>query len=39
MFYEEAVINGVLCHRSHPRGEWTEFTAKQLTERLLASAK
>jgi hypothetical protein len=26
MFYEEQVINGVLCCRSAPNGEWREAT-------------
>jgi hypothetical protein len=37
MFYEEAVIDGVLCHRSTPTGQWIEFTAQQLTERLVST--
>lgn len=35
MFHEEAVILGVLCWRGTPDGEWIEFTAHQLTRKLL----
>lgn len=35
MFHEEKVILGVLCWRSTPDGEWREFTAHQLTLRLI----
>lgn len=34
MYHEERAINGVLCWRGLPSGEWYEYTAKQLTERL-----
>lgn len=33
MFHEEKIILGVLCWRDTPDGEWTEFTAHQLTRR------
>ena len=36
MYYEEVVINGVLCHRGTPDGEWIPFTAEQLTAKLEA---
>jgi len=35
MFYEEKVINGVLCSRGTPTGEWTPKTPEQLTQLLL----
>jgi hypothetical protein len=35
MYYEERIIDGVLCSRSAPDGEWTQKTAKELTERLI----
>lgn len=35
MYYDEQVINGILCHRSTPKGEWIEFTAKELTEKII----
>ena len=31
MYYEESVIDGMLCHRGTPDGEWIPFTAEQLT--------
>lgn len=31
MYYEEKVINGVLCSRSSPDGEWEPFTLEALT--------
>jgi len=34
MYYDEQVINGVLCHRGTPNGKWTPFTVEQLTARL-----
>jgi hypothetical protein len=35
MYYEEKIVDGVLCYRWSPKGKWIEFTAKQLTERLI----
>jgi hypothetical protein len=34
MYYEERIINGVLSWRNTPDGQWTPFTAKQLTNKL-----
>lgn len=31
MYYEEKVVDGVLCWRSKPDGAWTQFTAQELT--------
>lgn len=31
MYHEEQIINGVLCHRSTPTGEWIPYTVEQLT--------
>lgn len=31
MYYEEKVINGVLCYRTTPNGEFIEKTKEQLT--------
>lgn len=39
MYYEEKVVNGVLCYRSGPRDEWTPFTAQQLTDRVVFGEK
>jgi hypothetical protein len=36
VYYEEKIINGVLCWRSTPNGDWIEKTPKQLTEQLVA---
>lgn len=35
LYYEEEIIDGVLCWRSHPKGEWTAFSAEQLTKKLM----
>jgi hypothetical protein len=35
MFHEEKVINGVLCWRGTPNGEWIPFTMEQLTRKLI----
>lgn len=32
MYYEEKVINGVLCYRHSPDDAWTEYGKEQLTE-------
>ena len=37
MYHEEKVIDGVLSWRGSPDGEWTPYTAAQLT-RLLQAA-
>jgi hypothetical protein len=34
MFHEEKLILGVLCWRGTPNGEWTEYTAHQLSRKL-----
>lgn len=33
MFKEEEIIDGVLCWRSTPDGEWKPYTAAELTAR------
>jgi hypothetical protein len=35
MFYEERVVNGVLCSRTHPGSEWVPMTAEVLTAKLM----
>lgn len=39
MYYEEAVIDGVLHYRTTPDGKWTPKTAAQLTELLIESRR
>ena len=42
MYYEEKIINGVLCYRTTPNGEWEQFTLEALSAAyisLLALAK
>lgn len=39
MFYEEAVIDGVLCWRGTPNGEWIAKTQQQLTQMLLEARR
>jgi len=34
MYHEEKVINGKLCWRGIPNGEWIEYTLEQLTAKL-----
>jgi len=34
VYYEEQIIDGVLCWRSNPRDSWTPCTAKDLTATL-----
>ena len=36
MYHEEKVINGVLCWRGTPDGEWEQYTAESLTIALTA---
>ena len=36
MYHEEKVINGVLCWRGTPDGEWQQYTAEALTIALTA---
>lgn len=35
MYYDEQVINGVLCHRGTPDGQWIAFTSKELTAKII----
>ncbi len=35
MYHEEKIIDGVLCWRGLPDGEWKQFTQKQLTDRMV----
>jgi hypothetical protein len=34
MYYEEQIINGILCYRNSPTSDWIEMTPKQLTSRI-----
>lgn len=34
MYYEEKVIDGILCHRSSPNAAWIPFSATALTAKL-----
>jgi hypothetical protein len=31
MYFEQKIIKGVLCYRSSPSGEWTEYSKEELT--------
>jgi hypothetical protein len=33
MYYEEKIIDGILCYRYKPNGDWTKFTIESLSER------
>ena len=35
MYHEEKIINGILCWRGTPQGEWIAHTPEELTEKLL----
>jgi hypothetical protein len=35
MYYEEKIIDGVLYWRSTPKGMWTQFSAEELTKKLM----
>lgn len=36
MYYEEAIINGILCCRTTPGGLWFELSKEGLTERIIS---
>jgi hypothetical protein len=36
MYYEEKIINGVLCYRTDPENEFKEITKDELTARYIA---
>jgi hypothetical protein len=38
MYYDEKMINGVLCSRSTPDGKWEPFTLEELTIKYQQSA-
>jgi len=38
MYHEERIINGVLHHRSSPRGSWTPYSAESLTSKNIAKS-
>lgn len=35
MYYEEKVIDGILCHRNDPEGGWVQFTSEELTNQIV----
>lgn len=35
MYHEEKVINGILCYRSTPNGEWEEYSKEWMTKIIL----
>jgi hypothetical protein len=35
MYYVEEIINGVLCFKSTPNGEWRALTPEQLTDKIV----
>ena len=34
MYHKEEIINGKLCWKGIPNGEWHEYSQEQLTERI-----
>lgn len=36
MYHEEKIIDGVLCWRGTPRGEFIQYTAEELTQKIVA---
>lgn len=39
MYYQEKVINGILCCRYAPSGKWIALSKETLTERLMKCNK
>jgi hypothetical protein len=39
MYYEESVIDGYMCWRTTPDGDWTRMTQKTLTAVLVEARK
>lgn len=39
MFYEECILDGILCFRNHPDGDWRKKTKKELTAMLLEARR
>ena len=39
MYYEEQMVNGILCRRSTPNGEWVPLTLQELSERVVKAHK
>lgn len=39
MYYEEKIIDGVLCWRNQPDGEWRAFSATELSGRVRIAEK
>ena len=37
MYYEEKIIDGVLCHRDDPDGKWIPFTIEALSTAFVAT--
>jgi hypothetical protein len=35
MYYEEKIINGVLCNRTSPDDKWIPFTVEQLSRKVV----
>ncbi len=33
MYYEEKIINGVLCFRHDPKGAWIAFTLEEMAKK------
>jgi len=31
MYFEQKIVNGILCHRNDPRGEWIQYSQEDLT--------
>lgn len=34
MFHEEEIIDGVLCYRTTPRGQWEQYSKFELSQML-----
>lgn len=35
MYYEERVVDNILCYRYGPNSEWTQFTVEELTTKFV----
>jgi len=39
MYYEEKIIEGYLCYRTHPKGQFNRLDQKQLTTKIVELKK
>ena len=39
MYYEEKIVNGVLCSRKTPQGIWVPISIEQISQRVVIAEK